>query len=83
MRKRKIVSACLARRSGCDQADFIADGPAVGVGDIQPRRGFPPIQYSETPLEAALTPNVVATALLDVTNPDGKAVGYEIRLVTP
>ena len=35
------------------------------------------------PLEGALTPNVVATALLDVTNPDGNAVGYEIRLVTP
>ena len=47
------------------------------------RRAFAPIQYSETPLEGALTPNVVATALLDITNPDGKAVGYEIRLVTP
>lgn len=53
------------------------------AGQIIARRAFAPIQYSETPLEAALTPNVVATALLDVTNPDGKAVGYEIRLVTP
>jgi hypothetical protein len=53
------------------------------AGDVIARRIFSPIQYSETPLEGALTPNVVATALLDVTNPDGKAVGYEIRLVTP
>jgi hypothetical protein len=53
------------------------------AGDVIARRIFSPIQYSETPLEGALTPNVVATALLDVINPDGKAVGYEIRLVTP
>ncbi|GAB4512875.1 MAG: hypothetical protein Tsb0026_17070 [Sulfuricaulis sp.] len=53
------------------------------AGNVIARRIFSPIQYSETPLEGALTPNVVATALLDVTNPDGKAVGYEIRLVTP
>jgi predicted Zn finger-like uncharacterized protein len=53
------------------------------AGDVIARRIFSPIQYSETPLEGALTPNVVATALLDVTNPDGNAVGYEIRLVTP
>ena len=53
------------------------------AGNIIARRTFPPIQYSETPLEGELTPNVVATALLDITNPDGKAVGYEIRLVTP
>lgn len=53
------------------------------AGDVIARRIFSPIQYSETPLEGALTPNVVAMALLDVTNPDGKAVGYEIRLVTP
>jgi predicted Zn finger-like uncharacterized protein len=53
------------------------------AGDVIARRIFSPIQYSDTPLEGALTPNVVATALLDVTNPDGKAVGYEIRLVTP
>lgn len=52
-------------------------------GNIIARRTFSPIQYSESPTEDLLTPNVVATALLDVTNPEGKAVGYEIRLVSP
>lgn len=52
-------------------------------GNIIARRTFSPVQYSETPAEDVLTPNVVATALLDITNPDGKAVGYEIRLVSP
>lgn len=53
------------------------------AGSVLARRTFAPAQYLEAPATAALTPNVVATALLDVTNPDGKAVGYEIRLVTP
>ena len=53
------------------------------TGDVIARRTFSPIQYSESPLEGALTPNVAVTALLDITNPDGKAAGYEIRLVTP
>lgn len=52
-------------------------------GDVIARRAFSPIQYAEAPLEGVLTPNVVVTALLDITNPDRKAVGYEIRLVTP
>lgn len=52
-------------------------------GDILARRTFSPVQYSETPAEDVLTPNVAATALLDVTNPDGKATGYEMRLVNP
>ncbi len=53
------------------------------TGSVIARRTFSPIQYSEAPLESIMIPNVVATVLLDVTNPDGKAVGYEIRLVTP
>lgn len=53
------------------------------TGAVIARRTFAPAQYLETPAAEALTPNVVATTLLDVTNPDGKAVGYEIRLVTP
>jgi hypothetical protein len=30
-----------------------------------------------------MSSNVIASALLDITNPEGKAFGYEIRLVTP
>jgi predicted Zn finger-like uncharacterized protein len=52
------------------------------TGSVLARRTFVPTQYLETPTSGELTPNVVATALLDVTNPDNKAVGYEIRLVT-
>jgi len=52
------------------------------TGSVLARRSFVPSQYLETETSGEMTPNVVATALLDVTNPDGKAVGYEIRLVT-
>lgn len=78
------IRATLVNRAAYRQAY-----PAMEVsltssaGDVIARRIFSPIHYSETPLEGALMPNIVATALLDVTNPDGKAVGYEIRLVTP
>ncbi len=53
------------------------------AGTVLTRRTFSPSQYLEASAVGTLTPNVVATTLLDVTNPDGKAVGYEIRLVTP
>lgn len=53
------------------------------AGTVLARRTFSPSQYLEAPAVSPLTPNVVATTLVDVTNPDGKAVGYEIRLVTP
>ncbi len=78
------IRATLVNRAGFAQA---APGMEVSLtsnaGSILARRTFTPAQYLETPANDALTPNVVATALLDVTNPDAKAVGYEIRLVTP
>jgi predicted Zn finger-like uncharacterized protein len=54
-------------------------------GNVLARRAFTPRQYLEQSRAdvGELVPNVVANALLDVTNPDGKAVGYEIRLVSP
>ena len=82
-------NALRIRATLVNRAAFRQDYPHMEVsltsnaGDVIARRIFSPIQYSETPLEGALTPNVVAMALLDVTNPEGKAVGYEIRLVTP
>ena len=82
-------NALRLRATLVNRAAFRQDYPWMEVsltsnaGNVIARRTFSPIQYSETPLEGVLTPNVVATALLDVTNPDGKAVGYEIRLVTP
>lgn len=78
------IRATLVNRAAFRQAyPHLEVSLTSNAGDVMARRIFSPIQYSETPLEGALTPNIVATALLDVTNPDGKAVGYEIRLVTP
>ncbi len=78
------LRATLVNRAAFRQAYPWMEVTLTGnAGQVIARRAFAPIQYSETPLEAVLTPNVVATALLDVTNPEGKAVGYEIRLVTP
>jgi predicted Zn finger-like uncharacterized protein len=46
------------------------------------RRPFAPAQYLLAPAAAnGLTPNVAVRAQIDVTNVDGRAVGYEIRLV--
>lgn len=51
-------------------------------GQVLARRSFAPAQYLESPVpHDALTPNVAVRARLDVTNADGHAVGYEIRLV--
>ena len=52
-------------------------------GQVLTRRSFAPTQYLESPVpHDALTPNVAVRARLNVTNADGRAVGYEIRLVT-
>ena len=85
----KYENALRIRATLVNRAAFRQAYPRMEVsltssaGQIIARRAFAHIQYSETPLEAALTPHVVATALLDITNPGGKAVGYEIRLITP
>lgn len=52
-------------------------------GHALARRRFAPLDYLEPPTNAPLSPNIATRALLDVTNPDGKAVGYEIVLLPP
>jgi len=54
-------------------------------GTVLARRTFQPRQYLDQPpaAAAAMEPNIAVNALIDVTNPDGKAVGYEIRLLPP
>ena len=85
----KYANALRIRAMLVNRAAFAQAYPGMEIsltssaGGMLARRTFAPAQYLETPATTALTPNVVATALLDVTNPDGKAVGYEIRLVTP
>lgn len=53
------------------------------AGHLLARRTFTPREYlgSRAAASAPLSPNVVANALLDVTNPEGKATGFEIRLI--
>jgi hypothetical protein len=85
----KYENALRIRATLVNRAAFAQAYPGMEIsltsnaGSVLARRTFTPAQYLETPATAALTPNVVATALLDVTNPDSKAVGYEIRLVSP
>jgi predicted Zn finger-like uncharacterized protein len=54
-------------------------------GKLLVRRSFKPGQYLEqAPARGAmLQQGIVVSALLDVTNPDGRAMGYEIRLLSP
>jgi predicted Zn finger-like uncharacterized protein len=54
-------------------------------GNLLARRSFRPEQYLEHPpgRGSVLQQSVVVSALLDVTNPDGRAMGYEIRLLSP
>jgi hypothetical protein len=85
----KYANALRIRATLVNRATFAQAYPGMEIsltsnaGNVLARRTFAPAQYLEPLASSALTPNVVATALLDVTNPDGKAVGYEIRLVTP
>lgn len=51
-------------------------------GKVLARRVFQPREYLEAPT-ADMQPNIAVPVLLDLTNPDGKAVGYEIRMLPP
>ncbi len=84
----KFNQALRLRTAMVNRAAFRQALPSMEVsltnnaGNVIARRVFTPPQYLENPFGVGtLTPNVVVTALLDVTNLDGKAVGYEIRLV--
>ena len=83
------ASALRIRTTLVNRAGFPQDYPGMEVsltdngGRVITRRAFTPAQYLPAPAAGAMSPNIVAATLLDVTNPDGKAVGYEIRLVTP
>jgi predicted Zn finger-like uncharacterized protein len=85
----KYENALRIRTTLVNRASFPQACPWMEVsltnnaGNVIARRSFTPAQYLEAPATDVLMPNVAATTLLDVTNPDGKAVGYEIRMVTP
>jgi len=50
-------------------------------GAVVARRTFEPRDYLAQPPPGRLEPNIAVNTLIDVTNPDGKAVGYEIQLL--
>lgn len=73
-----------------NRAAYAQNYPLIEVGltdsggNLLARRAFSPGQYLEpSAVEGRLLPNIVASAQLNVTNPNNKAVGYEVRLVTP
>lgn len=84
-------NALRLRATLVNRAEFDQDYPDMEVnltdsaGLVLARRVFSADQYLETPVAAndSMFQNVAMAARLDVTNPDGKAVGYEIRLVNP
>jgi hypothetical protein len=53
-------------------------------GRILARRTFAPNEYLERPgsAESQMSPHVAVAAFLDITNPDGKATGYEISFAS-
>jgi predicted Zn finger-like uncharacterized protein len=77
------------RASMVNRTDAVQTPPLMEVsltdsaGKLLARRTFTPREYlgSRSAAAAPLNPNVVVNALLDVTNPDGKAVGFEVRLL--
>lgn len=78
------IRADLANRTSRAQAlPLVEVSLTDSNGQLLARRTFTPRQYLESSVRAATTiaPNVVVAALLDVTNPDGKAAGYEVQLV--
>ena len=78
------LSAVLVNRAEQAQSHPVMEVSLTdSEGQVLARRSFTPAQYLESPAaHGALAPNVAVRAHLDVTNADGRAVGYEIRLVT-
>lgn len=53
-------------------------------GKLLARRTFVPREYLDPAFAAGpLSPNVAVQALVDITNPDNKAAGYEVQLFRP
>lgn len=79
------------RASMVNRADFAQPYPLMEVtltdsaGRVIGRRTFEHRAYlnAARAAEEFLSPHVAANTLLDVNNPDGKAVGYEVQLVAP
>ncbi len=84
-------NALRIRTAMVNRAGFAQPFPLMEVtltdsaGNVLARRTFTPQQYlgKRRTVEEKMPPNVLIDTSLDVTNPEGKAVGYEVRLVSP
>jgi predicted Zn finger-like uncharacterized protein len=85
----KFTKALRIRATLVNRAPFAQAYPTMEVtlsdnsGQVIARRAFRPIEYVEkTRVDGELLPpNVAVPVLLDVTHPDSRALGYEIRLL--
>jgi len=79
----RIRASMVNRTDNVQLPPLMEVGLTDNAGQLLARRTFTPREYlgSRAAAAAPLSPNVVANALLDVTNPDGKATGFEIRLI--
>lgn len=85
----KFNKALRIRATLVNRASFAQAFPTMEVtlsdnsGQVIARRAFKPVEYVEkTRVDGELMPpNVAIPVLLDVTHPDNRALGYEIRLL--
>jgi predicted Zn finger-like uncharacterized protein len=86
----RYANALRIRATLVNRGDTPAPLPRVEVsltasdGELLARRTFTPQQYLSNTLAAQpMLPNIAVNAVLDLTNPDNKASGYEIKLFPP
>ena len=85
----KFNKALRIRATLVNRASFAQAFPTMEVtlsdssGQVIARRAFKPKEYVEKTRvdDALMPPNVAIPVLLDVTHPDNRALGYEIRLL--
>ncbi len=86
----RFVNALRIRADLVNRADHPQPLPRMEVtltdseGRVLARRIFSSAHYlPPRTTTAELIPNIVVRTLLDVTNPENRAVGYEVRLLSP
>lgn len=87
----RIANALRLRATLVNRSNNVQAHPYMQVtltdrtGGVLARRVFSPRQYVEQPaaLETDMPPHLAVSALIDITNPDGKAVGYQINFLPP
>ena len=85
-----VKHALRIRIAMVNRAKFVQPYPLLEVslsdsgGFLLARRSFNHHQYLSRPEKATgdMLPSVLVNGVLDITNPDDKAVGYELRLVS-